>query len=142
MDKSMKSDPTDIEVVVNVDPAKEGADKTVVGSLNEVNPGVADGNADSEETESSESIEDSAVAPADAASESDEEVEVVPEEAVSLSVVNLEFEDKEVISFDLDTDLQLVLRKVCNDQGARPVSFEVEGDISPQEFQLLRNVIK
>jgi len=163
MSKSKKSE----EVEVKVDPAKPGADKSVEVTVKGVEVELAEveqvfkeidktlnkdgtlkdtseakGNANAEEVSEISSESESEVAPADSDSDSEVTSDSVSEAVVSLPIVSLEFADEEVISFDVDADLQLVLRKVCNDQGERPTSFEVEGDISDQELRLLSKVIK
>jgi len=132
MDESMKSDePKGLLNEIEFDEMTEAL----------INTSEAEGSGASEEAESSESIEDTAVAPADAESESDEEVEDVPEEGVPLSTVELVFADDSATTVVVDVDFQLVLRGVCNEAGERPVAFESVGDLTAEELRLLSKVI-
>lgn len=109
-----------------------------------VNLGEAKGSGTSEAVSESLSSEvaESSEAPAEEESDTEEVSNEQAEEVVPLAVLSITFADEEVITFEVEDDLQLELRALCDMKGERPVSFEVVGDISPQELRLIQNSIK
>jgi len=137
----------------NLNGVQDDLEEVVNGSLNEVEldemtealieTGEAKGSGASEAAEANTSeVKESDVAPAESEELTEEVIDEVVEEVVPLSTVELVFEDDSAVTIVVDEDFQLLLRAVCQEQGARPTSFEAVGDLSSQELRLLSKALK